>query len=141
FWAAEKALSVSPDDGLGGAIYTEAFGDRDPAALGYPEEPPSQYFDFAFTLLQWQGANGDWGLGAGGSPRGWTDQSSHGFALLTLERSLGGVCLDVDEDGLCGVDDNCPDVPNPDQADEDEDGVGDACDNCPKVVNRAQEDT
>ena len=54
---------------------------------------------------------------------------------------MGGVCLDTDEDGLCGVDDNCPDLPNPDQEDEDEDGIGDACDNCPKVVNRSQDDT
>ena len=33
FWAAEKALTVSGDDGLGGAVYSEAFGDRNPAAL------------------------------------------------------------------------------------------------------------
>ncbi|MBV70573.1 MAG: hypothetical protein CMH52_04415 [Myxococcales bacterium] len=140
-WAGEKALTVSEDDGLGGAIYADAFGDRDPAALGYPEEEPSHYFDYSYTLLQWQDANGAWGSQANGSPRGWTENSSHAFALLILERSLGGVCLDTDDDGLCGVDDNCPDVPNPDQADEDEDGIGDACDNCPKVINRSQDDT
>jgi hypothetical protein len=142
FWAAEKALTVSEDDGLGGALYAEAFGDRDPGALGFPEEPRSSFFDLAYTLLQWQNpGDGAWGNGFGGSPNGWDDLSSHGFALLTLERSLGGVCLDTDEDELCGLDDNCPDVPNPDQADEDGDGVGDACDNCPKVVNRGQDDT
>ena len=140
-WAAEKALEVSPDDGLGGAIYQEAFGDRNPALEGYPEEAPGHYFDFAQTLLGWQDANGRWGTVFNGSPRGWDEWSSHGFAMLVLERSLGGVCLDTDDDGLCGVDDNCPDVPNPDQADEDQDGVGDACDNCPKVVNRGQDDT
>ena len=142
-WAAEKALTVSTDDGLGGAIYAENFGDRDPAALGFPEEPRDAYFDLAYTLVAlWQDAAGAWGTQFGpNNPRGWTDLSSHTFALLTLERSLGGVCLDVDEDGLCGIDDNCPDVPNPDQADEDEDGVGDACDNCPKVINRGQDDT
>ncbi len=140
-WAAEKALSVSEDDGLGGAIYAGDFGDRVPGMLGYPEEPPSHYFDYAYTLLDWQDAAGAWGNRFNNSPNGWTDLSSHTFALLTLERSLGGVCLDTDDDGLCGIDDNCPDVPNPDQADEDEDGVGDACDNCPKVINRAQEDS
>ncbi|MCB9526884.1 MAG: hypothetical protein H6703_16520 [Myxococcales bacterium] len=141
-WAAEKGLTVSEDDGLGGAVYAEAFGDRNPAALGFPEEPATHYFDYAYTLLQWQDpGNGAWGNGFGGSPAGWDQMSSHTFAVLVLERSLGGVCLDVDEDGLCGVDDNCPEIPNPDQADEDEDGVGDACDNCPKVVNRSQEDS
>ena len=141
-WAAEKALTVSTDDGLGGAIYAENFGDRDPAALGFPDEPRDSYFDLAYTLVaEWQDAAGAWGAGFGGSPGGWSDLSSHTFALLILERSLGGVCLDVDEDGLCGIDDNCPEVPNPDQADEDEDGVGDACDNCPKVINRGQDDT
>ena len=141
FWAAEKALTVSEDDGLGGGVYAESFGDRDPAALGYPEEPPTSYFDYAYTLINWQTANGAIGRGANGAPSGWSGESDHGFAILTLERSLGGVCLDTDGDGLCGLDDNCPELPNPDQADEDGDGVGDACDNCPKVANRGQEDT
>ncbi len=140
-WAAEKALTVSEDDGLGGAIYADAFGDRDPAALGYPEEERGHYFDFAYTMLNWQNPNGDFGAQFNGAPAGWDAWSSHTFALLILQRSLGGVCLDTDDDGLCGVDDNCPDVPNPDQADEDADGVGDACDNCPKVINRGQDDT
>ncbi len=48
-------------------------------------------------------------------------------------------CLDSDSDGYGdpGVpenrcpDDNCPDIPNPDQLDSDGDGYGDACDICP----------
>ncbi|MCB9286087.1 MAG: T9SS type A sorting domain-containing protein [Lewinellaceae bacterium] len=35
---------------------------------------------------------------------------------------------DIDEDGVCGDIDNCPDVFNLDQADFDRDGLGDACD-------------
>ena len=35
--------------------------------------------------------------------------------------------LDSDGDGILDVDDNCPEVSNPDQEDSDEDGIGDAC--------------
>ncbi len=38
---------------------------------------------------------------------------------------------DYDGDGILNKDDNCPGVPNPDQADTDGDGWGDACDLCP----------
>jgi hypothetical protein len=37
--------------------------------------------------------------------------------------------------------DNCPDDPNPDQADDDGDEVGNDCDNCPQDFNPGQEDT
>ena len=37
--------------------------------------------------------------------------------------------------------DNCPDDPNPDQADDDGDDVGNVCDNCPQDFNPGQEDT
>ncbi|MEM7247468.1 MAG: hypothetical protein AAF533_19185 [Acidobacteriota bacterium] len=43
---------------------------------------------------------------------------------------------DVNDD-----DDNCPDIPNPDQADLDTDGNGNACDNCMTVPNPDQTDS
>jgi hypothetical protein len=65
---------------------------------------------------------------------------------------------DTDSDGVPnyyqGLEDNCPNDPNPDQADNDEDGIGDVCDpdddddtvpdtsdNCPFVYNPDQLDT
>ena len=47
---------------------------------------------------------------------------------------------DRDDDHAPDLYDNCPDVPNPDQADLDRDGVGNGCDNCPTVFNPEQPD-
>ncbi len=41
-----------------------------------------------------------------------------------------GGCMDGDDDGICDVDDNCPEDANDDQLDGDGDDYGDACDVC-----------
>lgn len=47
---------------------------------------------------------------------------------------------DLDQDGVPDSRDNCPHVPNVDQANADMDNLGDACDNCPERDNPGQSD-
>lgn len=60
------------------------------------------------------------------------------FAAVLLTQGMPLLAQDTC-DISCEID-NCPNVPNPDQADADQDHVGDACDNCPTVVNPNQQD-
>lgn len=139
-WSMSGALSICADDGMGARFSAEHFGDRQPAAEGFADAPRGYHTDFAITLLGWQDADGRWGTEFGGSPRGRDPWESHFLALLTLQRAPLGLCADLEDDGMCRFDDNCPDLAN-DQADADEDGLGDACDNCPEIPNPAQDDT
>jgi len=54
----------------------------------------------------------------------------HGCMLRPTIKVVGAQELDFDGDGVPDTADNCPSVPNPDQADADGDGLGDACDSC-----------
>ena len=69
--------------------------------------------------------------------------SSSASASLSLEDDCEPPCEDIDEDGVCDDEDNCPGIPpgNPDQSDFDEDGVGDQCDNCIQTFNPDQLDS
>jgi len=51
------------------------------------------------------------------------------------EPDQGELPPDGDADGVADAEDNCPDTPNPDQADVDGDHLGDACDAAPEVFN------
>ncbi len=57
-----------------------------------------------------------------------------GFRII---RAAG---TDGDGDAIYGTADNCPQVPNSNQADVDGDGLGDVCDNCPNLANPSQID-
>jgi len=56
------------------------------------------------------------------------------YAGNESRRVIQVVVDDADSDGVSDPCDNCPAVPNPDQADADNDGIGDACDNRPPVI-------
>ncbi len=156
-WSATKAFNyiadslvapnpgnISPDDlGLVPAGNAPAYPDREvhldpttiprpalfgPEGAGYyndPNEPARWYFDYAHTLLTQQDGVGRFIPSAGHTV--WNACSGQAYAILVLERALGGGCVDTDGDGICDNEDNCPMAPNADQTDSDGDGVGDAC--------------
>ena len=139
-WGSSKAFEVTRDNGGAGIYEDDIGGSLDPVNIGFPEEPRGWYFDYAHTLIGRQLPEGNWRRDD--PMNSFFNASGTAYALLVLQRSLGGVCGDefADLDGLCDGDDNCPRVPNPDQADRDFDDVGDACDNCPDIANLDQLD-
>jgi len=101
------------------------FGNEGPGYYADPHEQPRWYFDLAYTLLTQQDAAGRF-VSIGNVPvhSVCADQA---FAILVLERSLGGGCIDTDGDSVCDDEDNCVLTPNADQLDANDNGVGDAC--------------
>ncbi len=114
------------------------FGAEGAGYYADPREVPRWYFDYAYQLMSAQD-------GAGrfippGNQGVWNNFTGQAYALLVLERSVGGGCIDSDGDGICDLDDTCPNDPDPSNADQDGDGRGDICDNCPDVENPDQTD-
>jgi len=101
-----------------------------------PNEPARVYFDYAYTILSHQVVGGQY-VDSNNTSR-WDNYAAQAYALLVLQRSVGGGCIDSDGDGVCDDVDNCPAADNPNQEDQDGDGVGDVCDNCPTVDNPDQ---
>jgi hypothetical protein len=61
---------------------------------------------------------------------------SGGSASALVEIPNAGTPIDTDGDGIPDNQDNCPLVPNPNQANADGDSAGDACDGCPVDPNK-----
>ncbi|MCL4738142.1 MAG: thrombospondin type 3 repeat-containing protein [Burkholderiaceae bacterium] len=162
-WSSSKAYNIIQGSGVplaGGSVGPDSMGtlpavagrevNRDPALDGRPPArgagaagfyagtPKGWYYDYAYRLMSLQNAS----TGHFPNPNGtWSISADHSYAILVLQRSIGGACTDNDQDGVCDNVDNCPANPNPGQEDADGDGVGDACDNCPDVANADQADS
>lgn len=100
----------------------------------YSGETKRWYYDYAYSLMTQQGADGRFTTNSfynnGTTPithGSWDTYVDQSYALLVLQRSIGSACLDSDGDGVCDDVDNCPAVANPNQEDSDGNGVGDAC--------------
>ena len=138
--------AIHPSGGNSGyrLAHRDPTTDIQPVARGlggvghYSVEQPRWYYDYAYTLMTQQESSG-WFNRKQYRINGttyWTDATwnpiaDQAYAILVLERALGGACLDTDDDGICDDEDNCPDNSDPDQTDTDGDGVGDLCDACP----------
>ena len=76
---------------------------------------------------------------------GWIDENISIVATVynkdtysvyqTFENSITTLDPDPDEDGIANINDNCPNVYNPNQEDADGDLLGNACDPCNSLVN------
>lgn len=132
----DPALMPRPASFANAANYT-TFAPINPGVggIGYytdVNEPGRWYFDFAYTLLSHQDLNAASPVTFGQfyGNEAWSPCADQAWAILVLERALGGICTDLDADGICDEEDNCVQVANPDQTDANNNGIGDVCETC-----------
>jgi hypothetical protein len=65
----------------------------------YAAQPKDFYYDYAYTILRYQCADGEYDCN--GAPSYWNQYSRQAYALLVLQRSVGGGCVDANKDGKC----------------------------------------
>ncbi|MCM2312767.1 MAG: hypothetical protein NDI84_15345, partial [Steroidobacteraceae bacterium] len=68
----------------------------------YLGQPKDFYYDFAYEVMRRQQASGQYTDAFGSSS--WNIYSRQAYALLILQRSVGGGCIDSDQDGVCDTD-------------------------------------
>jgi hypothetical protein len=143
-------------DSTGGGIYCSENPDNVPAGriLGFvPQSPDSHYEERGYSEV-WNdvstGANfldlcECTELQDNGAGLSWSISLAHGGvttrSLITTFSPTGSIPdtePDQDNDGVPDAQDNCPTVPNPEQADRDHDGIGDACDPDPSTPDSCQ---
>ena len=95
--------------------------------------------DYEVLVAGKGGANGTYTFTSTGTGDVWTVINAEGPVLDNF--ILTSPTVDSDGDGVLDAEDNCPDVPNADQANSDGDDLGDACDNCPDAANADQADS
>jgi hypothetical protein len=64
----------------------------------YASETPRWYYDYAYTIMSHQNADGHFNESVAQPDDA---QTSQGYQILVLQRSLGGACVDNNHNGIC----------------------------------------
>lgn len=88
---------------------------------------PASERTFAGEYLLSSGDTVDVLVGWGSNGNYFSDSTEVDVNIARLSDGINVACDDADGDGVPDCRDNCPNAPNPDQADTDNDGIGDVC--------------